>query len=200
MSDIFFKLSAAQRLDMQIKGYSPFNEADVQRYMNGQKPEHNNYIAEVTGAKVKKNLGSAREREEIAETGRVIDDNSMQQRASVVNYREQAMQEMDNYDVSSGINDLRLSSKPITNQRTQQSMSQRPVQNKLTKIQEAGYKLTENYIAAFKASLTQPNNQTRQAVIDAMKKLIEAEKRCSENKQILLEFRQGNKLAERNIL
>jgi len=190
MSD-FFNLNMKQRLDMQLKGLSPFNPEHVKQYLekNGKvKASQQEAIERVrilTGEDAFNNsLGHSRE----TAFGNPV---APKKNVSEVDIRNQLKEDMAGY-VSSGNSQLNNLLDDNVNQ---------PTQNINTKqIADLGYKITVSYLNAFISNLKKPSSSGRIELYKSLQATIQKEQSFKNNPNALKAYQLGCSKAESELL
>lgn len=183
-------VTAAERMDMQLKGLRPLNPEDIQRYRNGDFPTKKE-IAEraivLMGNRM--NLGSGGEREINPQSALQKDDINYGETKGSTNMdlRKSLNESMNEYSNSGnymGVDDLMSFKKP--------TVSAVNTGNHQMK----GYELAKSYLNAFVQHLENPSSQTRANVYKLLKECLRVEISLNNKPQAQAEYRNGVRQAE----
>ena len=189
------QLSKEERLDMQMRGMNPLNDADVNRYMKGQglsvkeKEERAKILFE--GAS---NLGSAAERDFVPNVGDEPEVyEKITNKPAPVNLRQKLNEDFSDYGSTAGkvFNSddlLDFKKKPAQPQKSAESLAQE------------GFESAKGYLNAFVINLQQPSYANRIGLFKALKLCLEAEAKFKDNQPMLQAFRKGVANAEKAML
>lgn len=204
MESVVTKISAAQRMDMIMKGLNPRDPKEVNMYLKGGSLPANE---KVERAKIlfegSNSLGSGHEKDvDVTDkVGMVLDEQGIQQfaqpsqkrNAQPQDYRQALNEEMESYGANSG---KTFSTDDLMSFRKSDQQAVVPQGSNLEQVKLEGFNASKQYLNAFVLNLQTPSYQTRLALYKMLLACLKGEEKYKNNSNALEAYRAGVKQAE----
>lgn len=205
MESVVTKISAAQRMEMVMRGMNPRDPKEVSLFLSGGALPINEKMERVkTLVGNSNNLGGGKEKEvdALSMTGQTMDASSFEREVGPASprvqqdYRKLMQEDMNDYAAPGKVfntDDLMTFRQP-----TQQPGPSKSAN--LEQIKLEGFNSSKQYLNAFVVNLQTPSYQTRVALYKLLLACLKGEEKYKDNTNALEAYRSGVKQAEAAML
>lgn len=203
MESVVTKITAAQRMEMVMRGLNPRDPKEVNLFLKGGSLPINEKMERVkTLVGGTSNLGGGHEKEidALSMTGQTLDANSFEREVAPASpraqqdYKKMMQEDMSGYNTNAGkvfnTDDLMSFNKPA-----QQPGPPQQTAN-LEQIKLEGFNASKAYLNAFVVNLQNPTYETRANLYKLLLACLKGEEKYKNNQNALASYRAGVKQAE----